>query len=134
MRGPSSKRLPTPRTLHKKIRGALEALNAGRVRKVSEGHIIQDMDRLDIDDLSEYWALVKICAEAAAQNPVSCYCGGYPTKRSSKHTIILNKEMWAFLVTVPAHKEKIYFKFALVEDNKSKELYYYHVDCHPSTI
>ncbi len=129
MSGPSH---PSPKTLHQKLQAALSAITAGRLSAVdADRHVVADMDELGVDEAA-YWALLPRLIEAALQvGPPGCYAGTRPPRKSTKHPVIKNLELWAFKVRLPEFPFPIYFKFALKPHPKTGEIHYYHVDCHP---
>jgi hypothetical protein len=125
-------RLPTEKTICRKIREGQAALSAGRLIVVdAHRHVVNDLDRFEIDEAT-YWNLIpKLIAAVIAAGPAACYAGRYPADRVNKHPGFNQLEMWAFKTTVPDFPFPIYFKFCLKEHPKTKELQYCHVDCHP---
>lgn len=130
MSGPS---FPQPRTLAKKLREAAEALEAGRFYMVDANrHLKADLEDLGVG-AQEYYDLIPRLVQAALDaGPDRCYRGGRPPQRSTKHDVVRNLEMWPFEVELPEFEFPIYFKFVLKPHPRTRETYYYHVDCHPS--
>lgn len=125
-------RLPTAKTIHRKIRDGQAALAAGRLMVVDHNrHVVDDLDKLGIDETT-YWNLIpQLIAAVIVAGPAACYAGRYPADRVSKHAGFNGLEMWAFKITVPRFAFPLYFKFCLKEHRVTKELHYCHVDCHP---
>jgi hypothetical protein len=123
---------PTAKTLAAKLQAAKEALAAGRLVPVdAERHVNADLEELDIDE-STYWALIPRLIQAALDaGPQASYAGTRPPRKSTKHALIMNQEMWAFKATLPEFDCPLYFKFVLKSHPKTQEIFFYHVDCHP---
>ncbi len=123
---------PSHRELFKKLRLALEAIDAGRFGPV-EGdltrHVLPDMAKLGLDDINDYWDLVYECIQLAQNDPMGCYRQPNPRK-STQHSSIKNDFLWAFVVHHSRTRLKLYFKFCLKEQKEG--LYYVHIDCHES--
>lgn len=123
---------PTAKTLAAKLQTAKAALAAGRLVAVDpERHVKADLEELGIDE-EAYWALLPRLVQAALDaGPLKTYAGTRPPRKSTKHAVIHNLELWAYKAELPEFDRPLYFKFALKNHPKTQEPTYYHVDCHP---
>jgi len=118
---------PSKNEITKKVHSGLEAVRANRRSFAVRKHLTDDLDQLDLASEDDYWKLIEsFLGEIIAANPLACYAGSFPPKRSYEDGI-KPAELWAYAWESPSQNERMYLKFVL------KDGWYFHVDCHESS-
>lgn len=121
---------PTDHEILKKVRDALEAIEAGRRQIALTKHLVADCEELGLSGEAELWELLpSLFRELIQCDPVQCYVGGRPPIRSFEPGI-RDKELWAFAWPSVRLGREVYLKFVMMK-NKAGEPWYMHVDVHP---
>jgi hypothetical protein len=113
---------PSTNEIIHKLKEAVEALQAKRVRFANPAKVVGELAVLDINESSEVWDLIPdLLKEIKSED----YDGGHPPQPSSEKTI-KGKDLWAFAWESKKLGMRMYLKFALKDD------FFYYVSLHES--